>query len=96
MFANFSPELFNLIEGSFWVTLGLICVVVYFKTIKPYKTLALFSVLILIPFGASDFFEAYYGSFLVSGMEWLFIWKIADVFGLCVIFIWYLFLRIRK
>ena len=96
MFDNLSSEYFNFFEGVFWFLLGLVCITLFFKTSKPYKSLALFSALVLITFGISDFFQVIYGSFLVLGMEWLFVWKIVDVLGLVLIFLWYLKLRLKK
>lgn len=93
---NLSSEYFNLIEGGFWVILGFVCLAIYFKIKSSYKTLVLFSSFVLVTFGISDFFQVAYGSFLVSGMEWLFVWKIVDVIGLCIICLWYLILRIRS
>jgi len=96
MFESISSESFNLIEGFFWIFLGIACLIVsYFKVYRLYKNILLFSVFILITFGISDFFQVVYGSFLVPGMEWLFIWKIINVIGLCIIFVWYLILRNR-
>lgn len=91
-----TTEYFNLIEGVFWLCLGIVSLFMYFKVEKKYQSLALFSVLIFCTFGVSDFFQAVYGSFLIQGMEWLFIWKIIDVIGLCAIPLWYLILRIRE
>ncbi len=95
MFANLSSEYFNLIEGGFWIVLGFVCLIIYFKNKSIYKNISLFSSFILITFGISDFFQVAYGSFLVPGMEWLFIWKIIDVIGLFAILIWYIILKIR-
>ena len=89
-------DYFNLTEGSFWLLLSVICLKLYFKIKYPYRNLALFSFVVLVTFGFSDFVECVYGSFLVPGMEWLYIWKIFDVIGLCVIVVWYLKLRLKK
>ncbi|MFT5849341.1 MAG: hypothetical protein ACI9H6_000146 [Patiriisocius sp.] len=96
MFESLSFEYFNLAEGIFWIVFGLLSLLAYFKIKKPYTTLALFSSFVLITFGASDFLEVAYGSFLTHGMEWLLIWKIIDVIGLIAIVPWYLFLRINE
>ncbi len=96
MFTVVSPENFNWAEGFFWLLLSLICYVLYFKVSHPYRSLALFSFGVLFTFGLSDFLEASYGSFLVAGMEWLYIWKIIDVIGLCIIVGWYFKLRLRE
>lgn len=96
MFENISTEYFNLIEGCFWVILGFACFIIYFKAKTKYKKLALFSAFVLITFGISDFFQVVYGSFLLPNMEWLFVWKIVDVIGLCAMFLFYLIIRIRQ
>jgi hypothetical protein len=93
MFPVISSEYFNWIEGSFWIVLSIVCFLFYFKVSRPYQSLTIFSLVILFTFGLSDYFEAVYGSFLVPGMKWLFIWKTIDVFGLCIIALWYLKLR---
>lgn len=88
-------DYFNLLEGTFWVVLGVLSLFIYCKVSKIYSGLVLFSAFIFITFGISDFVQAIYGSFLVEGMEWLLIWKVVDVIGLCVIPVWYVKLRIR-
>ncbi len=93
MFPVISSEYFNWIEGSFWLVLSIICIPFYLKVSRPYRQLGIFSGLILFTFAISDYLEAVYGSFLVPGMEWLFIWKTIDVFGLFIIALWYLKLR---
>ena len=93
---NLSSEQFNLIEGCFWISLGVVCIILYFKTKSLYKKLALFSAFILITFGVSDFVQVALGSFFEPGMYWLYIWKIANVIGLISIVGWYLILRLRS
>lgn len=88
-------DYFNLLEGTFWVVLGVMSLFIYRKVNKVYGRLTLFSAFIFITFAISDFVQAVYGSFLVEGMEWLLLWKIVDVIGLCVIPVWYVILRIR-
>ncbi len=90
-----SLENFNWIEGSFWFLLSLICIALFLKVNRSYRSLAMFAFVVLFTFGLSDFLEAVYGSFLVAGMEWLYIWKIIDVIGLCVVVVWYLKLRLE-
>ena len=95
-FENVVIDYFNLMEGAFWCLLGIVALVAYYKVNKTYKAIALFSFFILLTFGVSDFFQVVQGSFLVEGMQWLFIWKIVDVIGLCIIPLWYLILRTRE
>ena len=94
MFENLTSETFNLIEGSFWIGLGIICLAAYLKIKGPYKPLSLFATFILITFGISDFIQVALGSFLQPGMSWLFVWKILDVIGLILVIIWYVCLRL--
>ncbi len=96
MFSTISPESFNWIEGSFWISLSLLCVVLYPKASPSYRSLIRFTFVVLCTFGLSDFVEAVYGSFLVPGMEWLYIWKILDVIGLCIVIVWYLKIRLAN
>ncbi|MFM2339432.1 MAG: hypothetical protein RLZZ360_68 [Candidatus Parcubacteria bacterium] len=96
MITTLSAAQFNFIEGWFWLLLGAVCLVLYRLIPTPYRTLTLYAAFILVTFGVSDFVEAYYGSFLVPGMEWLFIWKALDVIGLISIVLWYGVLRIRN
>ncbi len=93
MLLDISPEYFNWIEGSFWLFLSIICFLFCLKVSKPYRQLGIFSGLILFTFGISDYLEVAYGSFLVTGMEWLFIWKLLNVIGIFIIVCWYLKLR---
>ena len=95
MLATLSAAEFNLIEGAFWLLLGFVCLVFYSKVPSTFRWLCLFAVLVFITFGLSDFVEAYYGSFLVSGMEWLLLWKTVDVLGLVLIVVWYTVLRLK-
>ena len=88
-------EQFNLVEGIFWIILGMGAAVFYYYCSTKYKKISAFTAFILITFGISDFFQVVYGSFLVPGMEWLLIWKVIDVIGLFTIFTWYLILRIK-
>lgn len=96
MLENLSSEQFNFLEGCFWIILGLLPLFVSFVVNRSYKKLALFSSLILITFGISDFMQVHFGSFFQPGMEWLYFWKIIDVVGLVAAIIWYLFIRLRN
>jgi Ca2+/Na+ antiporter len=96
MFNSLSSEHFNLAEGTFWIILGAMCLVAYFKVNSKYKKIALFSTFVLVTFGISDYAQVAFGSFFQPGMEWLYLWKIIDVVGLFVIVTWYLILRTRR
>ncbi len=91
-----SSEQFNFIEGLFWVALGLLVLFINDRYGKKYKKLGIFSSVVLITFGVSDFVQVLYGSFFQPSLWWLFLWKIVDVVGLIVMVFWYLFLRIAK
>ena len=95
MLATLTATQFNHIEGGFWILLGLICVVLYKKSPSAFRWLCLYAAAIFITFGLSDLVEAYYGSFLVPGMEWLLLWKTIDVLGLVSIVVWYSILRLK-
>lgn len=95
MFDNLTSEQFNFIEGIFWIVLGFVCLIIYLRFKNLNKSFVLFSVFVLTTFGISDFLQVVYGSFLVPGMEWLFVWKIVDVIGLFGILFWYINLRIK-
>lgn len=92
---DISSETFNLIEGFFWLFLGMVTFIVYLKIHEKFKTLALFSIIVLVTFGLSDFFQVFLGSFLQPHLWWLFLWKVIDVIGFVIIFVWYLVLRLR-
>lgn len=89
-------DYFNLVEGAFWILLGIVSTVVYFKVCEEYKRIAIFAAFILLTFGVSDLFQVAYGSFFLPGMEWLLIWKVVDVVGLCVVPFWYFVLRLKE
>jgi hypothetical protein len=86
---------FNLFEGSFWIALGLLCFYLAKKVPEKFRTLAIFSACNLVLFGISDLVESQVGSFLESGMEWLYVWKILGVIGLVSSIVWYVVLRTR-
>lgn len=87
---------FNLLEGLWWVSLGLMTLGFVTFVSPRYRALAMVSACLLIVFGVSDFVQVRYGSFLVSGMEWLWYWKIGNVVGLCSMVLWYLWLRLKS
>lgn len=86
---------FNLLEGSFWLLLSLISLILTKKVPPRYLNLCFYTLFVLVAFGVSDFVEAYYGSFLVPGMEWLLVWKTINVICLATVPVWYLILRIK-
>lgn len=93
---NLSSELFNTIEGFFWIILGVVGLWCYLKLEIKFKTWALFTAVVLFTFGISDFVQVFYGSFFQPHLLWLFIWKIVDVVGLVVSIIWYILIRLRN
>ena len=91
-----SFDYFNFAEGCFWIFLGIVALYSYQKFASLYRRLSAFSALVFITFGVSDFVQVVLGSFLVPGMEWLLLWKIIDVVGICVGVAWYLYLRLTQ
>ncbi len=89
-------EIFNLLEGLSWVTLGVVGLIIRRLVKSEFKKLAYFSTVILIAFGLSDFAQVIHGTFLVPGMEWLLIWKFINLIGLLACFVWYFRLRLRR
>ena len=89
-----SFTLFNLLEGSFWIFIGIASVVLFWFIPKNYQRLSFSAGIILIVFGISDFVEICTGGFL-PGPLWLLTWKTANVLGLIGIIVWYLKLRLK-
>jgi len=87
---------FNLLEGIWWVSLGLMVLTLRFFASPRYRPLTLVTTCLLVLFGISDFLQVAYGSFLVPGMEWLWYFKISNAVGLCVMIGWYLWLRAKS
>lgn len=87
---------FNLLEGIFWINLGMTSLVLYEILNKRYRTISLVSALALFLFGISDFIEIKKGSFLEPQLWWLYIWKIINVGIFLFIIVWYLKLRVSK
>ena len=83
---------FNLIEGIFWIVLGLFLFVSYKFIPKVYIKLSLVAGVLLMIFGISDFVEIYMGGFL-SGQWCLLIWKILNIAGLIAVAVWYFKLK---
>lgn len=94
MFELVKQDYFNTIEGTFWITLAGACVAANRYVPARYRTLCLFTCVVLFVFGISDFMQVLYGSFLVPGMEWLFVWKIINLMALGGVVPWYLWLRL--
>lgn len=86
---------FNLVEGIFWIVLGLAILLVMRKFPIEFRRLSIFSIAVLILFGISDFVESQLGSFFEPGLLWLFAWKALCAIGLIVSVSWYLRIRLR-
>ena len=84
---------FNLLEGIWWVSLGIVVLTLRFFVTSRYQTLALVTTCLLVLFGLSDFLQVVYESFLVPGMEWLWYLKLSNVISLCGMIGRYLWLR---
>jgi hypothetical protein len=97
MMTGLSFAAFNLLEGAFWVCCaGFSLAGIHFIKNLPMRFWQLLAVNFVF-FGASDFVEAYYPvSFLDSGGEWLFAWKILCIFGFAGCLIWYVLVRLNK
>ena len=87
---------FNLVEGLFWVVLGLVALVLSKKLPTEFKRLSIFSAFILALFGISDFVESQVGSFFEPGLMWLFAWKVLGVIGLLCSVAWYIYIRLHS
>lgn len=84
---------FNLIEGLFWIFLGILSFIAPRK-FPAFRIWAIFSGFTVLLFGISDFVEIQFGSFLEPNLWWLLVWKVLGVLGLIISVIWYLRLRI--
>ncbi|XLQ20148.1 MAG: hypothetical protein ACKUBY_00005 [Candidatus Moraniibacteriota bacterium] len=82
---------FNFIEGVYWLSLGIF--VVTLSKIIPckYKRLALFTFLILIFFGFTDFIEIKTGAYWTPW--WLLTWNAFCILGLILALAWYIKIR---
>lgn len=87
---------FNIIEGFFWIGLGLLFVYAAKVPTSHKKVFSLVTILTFTLFGISDFVESQVGSFFESGTSWLFIWKVLCVVGLLAITVWYVQMKSRK
>ncbi len=84
----------NIIEGFFWITLGLVLVKLAKVSASQKRVFSIFSICAFTLFGISDFVESQVGSFLLPNTMWLFVWKILCVIALLVIVYWYLHIRL--
>lgn len=85
---------FNLIEGIFWILLGIIAALRFFAIGAKYKKLAPTAAAILILFGISDFAEIAVEESFLDSLTWLWWWKIAGIMGIIVVIAWYIKLRL--
>lgn len=86
---------FNILEGLFWIFLGIIYLVLYIFVPKTYKKMMISAAILLILFGISDFVETKVGGFL-TGPWWMRVWKPANLIGLVGIVAWYVKLRLKS
>ncbi len=87
-----SFELFNLIEGLFWLMCG--AGALYMSGHVPSKQFWVSLSVTFALFGISDFVEAVYPlSFLEKGALWLLVWKVLCAVSLIVHALWYLYKR---
>ena len=87
---------FNLLEGSFWVGLGVVTFVLLWVFKKRYRAIALTGGAALLLFGISDFIEIKKGSFLEPQLWWLRVWKVINIAVFIFVFTWYFKLRLTK
>lgn len=87
---------FNLLEGVFWIVLGVVLLFLFKKLPPHFKRLTLFSATTVILFGISDFAEVMFGSFFEPGMSWLLVWKGVCVAGLITAIVWYVRIRTSR
>lgn len=85
-------ETFNIVEGVFWIALGLAALVVSFTAVREYRNLARFTAAALVLFGISDFIEVRTGAFWEPA--WLLAINAACVLGIIAGMVWYF--RIRR
>lgn len=95
-FIDDSYTAFNLIEGLFWICLGLLAFGLSGKVSGALRQFALVNAANLALFGVSDIVEAFVGSFFEPGREWLFVWKGINVAVLVCAVPWYLAIRFRE
>ncbi|MEN8252016.1 MAG: hypothetical protein ABFQ53_00330 [Patescibacteria group bacterium] len=85
---------FNLVEGIYWVSLGIFVLTLSKIISSKYQKLTLFASGTLILFGLSDFIEISTGAYWEPW--WLLALNIFCILGLIVSFIWYIKLRYSK
>lgn len=85
---------FNLIEGVFWIVLGLVSAYMGRKYgTRALQRLSICTCVTLLLFGISDFVEIYTDGF-IGHDTWLFVWKGICVAMLIMEVLWYV--RLRK
>ncbi|MEA1925635.1 MAG: hypothetical protein U9M90_00110 [Patescibacteria group bacterium] len=82
---------FNFIEGIYWLFLGIFVLTLLKIIPRKYKKLALFTSLILVLFGITDFIEINTGAYWMPW--WLLIWNIFCISGLILSLVWYIKLK---
>ena len=82
---------FNFIEGIYWLFLGIFTLTLSKIIPRKYKKLALFTSLILILFGITDFIEINTGAYWIP--RWLLVWNMFCISGLILSLAWYIKLR---
>lgn len=92
---NDSYVAFNLIEGLFWIALGIALLGFYCRVDLYERRFVLVQGANLFLFGVSDIVEASIGSFFEPGLEWLFVWKALHVILLVVAIPWYVVIRFQ-
>ena len=91
-----SYTLFNLYEAIFWIIVGITSYVIGRYLPQKYRGISIYSSLIFILFGLSDFIEIKTQGFLYPIVWWLLLWKIICVLAMVHIIIWYLKLRLKS
>jgi len=82
---------FNFVEGINWLILGIFFLTLSKIIPQKYKKLALFTSLILILFGITDFIEIRTGAYWIPW--WLLVWNIFCVSGIILSTVWYIKLK---
>ena len=83
---------FNFVEGFYWLFLGVFFVTLSKTMSHRYKRWTLFTFLILVLFGLSDFIEMNTGAYWIPG--WLLVWNMGCILGFIFSLIWYVKLRL--
>ncbi|MHC4758076.1 MAG: hypothetical protein ACYTE8_05425 [Planctomycetota bacterium] len=85
---------FNLIEGIFWITVGVLIFVYSFKAKVLVHNIYYIGSILLIGFGLSDFVEIQSGAWWQPW--WLLVWKGGCLAGFAVLGTWYYILIKRN